>query len=341
MKKLITILLLVNFSFTLSIYGQDTFSIVAIDKSTGEIGAAGATCSDGIVNLGGVQLINKIIPGKGVTNAQAWVCAQPNFNLDYAISQISLNRQATEVLDSLLSYDKCPAQDYDTNYRQYGIITIDTAGISDLTAYTGTMATDAKGERTGDNYVIIGNNLSSEAVLDSMESRFVKQEGTLADKLMAAMHGGKSAGGDSRCNDRGTSSTSTFLKVAKADDEFNSPYLFINIPGVPMGIEPVDSLQTLYNDFLVSINNSFEVFGGLNILLSPIEDELYFTLSLNNFSPFEAAIYNVTGLQVFNQTLQQSEPAYNLRLPNLNNGVYLLSVKTKEGFASKKFQVLK
>ncbi len=340
MKKLSVLLLLVNYFCALSLYSQDTFSIIAIDQSTGEIGAAGATCSDGIAGVGGVQVTNKIVPGKGIATAQAWICTEPNHNLDYAASQIILNRQAEEVLDSLLSYDKCPAKNYDINYRQYGIITIESTGVFHPIAYTGNMASDIKNEITGDNYVIIGNNLTNKAVLDSMKNRFVKQKGTLADKLLAAMHGAKNAGGDARCTERGTSSTSTFLKVAKADDEFNFPSLFINIPGVPRGAEPIDSLQLLYEDFLLSSNNSFDVLNGLNILQSPVKDQLYFNFHSNNFSPFEVVIYNVTGLQVFQQTVNQLESIYNLHLPNLNNGVYLLSVKTNKGFASKKFQVL-
>ena len=56
------------FSFILFIslnsFSQDTFSIIAVDPQTGEVGAAGATClynqSDGIIDI-----ISSIIPGKG------------------------------------------------------------------------------------------------------------------------------------------------------------------------------------------------------------------------------------------------------------------------------------
>ena len=46
MKKIILFLfVLLTHNYT---YAQDTFSIVAVDKETGEIGAAGATCIKGI-----------------------------------------------------------------------------------------------------------------------------------------------------------------------------------------------------------------------------------------------------------------------------------------------------
>jgi len=341
MKKLFVLTLVTYLFSTISVFAQDTFSILAIDTLTGEIGAAGATCSDGIAGYDGVRIINQIIPGKGAVNAQAWICARPNINLDYAIGQINLNRQAQEVLDSLLNNDQCSAQDFNVDFRQYGIITVDSTKSNHLVAFTGTKATDVKDEKIGANYVIIGNNLTSEAVLDSMESRFLKQEGTLADKLLAAMHGGKSAGGDSRCTDRGTSSTSTFLRVAKPDDEFLSPSIYINIPGVPMGVEPIDSLQALYDDSMVGIENNQEVFQGLNILFSPINDDLFFNINLIDFSSFDVAVYNLSGIMVFNQTITQNQAMYKVNLPELSNGSYLLSVKTKSGYAGKKFQVIK
>lgn len=341
MRKLIVLTLFTQLVFISSILSQDTFSIVAIDTLTGEIGASGATCSDGIANVGGVEVINQIIPGKGAVNAQAWICLDQNSNLTYAIDLLNEDRQAAEILDSLLNNDRCGAQNYDANFRQYGIITIDSSENRHLEAYTGNMATDAKGERVGKDYIIIGNNLTDTAVLDSMESAFTNQEGTLADKIIAAMHAGKSEGGDSRCSDRGTSSTSAFIRVAKPDDEIDSPYLNISIPGVPMGVEPIDSLQILYDDFLVSASDFNYLLNGLNILKSPVDKQLFFSLNSANTSNLDVSISNISGIQIFNQKFSQNQNVYTINLPDIANGVYLLTVKTKEGFASKKFQVLK
>ena len=46
MKKFIISILILTHSIS---YSQDTFSIVAVDPETGEVGAAGATCF--LVNL--------------------------------------------------------------------------------------------------------------------------------------------------------------------------------------------------------------------------------------------------------------------------------------------------
>lgn len=64
MRSLIWIGLLSLF-LGLSLPAQDTFSIVAVDPATGEVGSAGATCVEGIGNFGGVILLSGIIPGRG------------------------------------------------------------------------------------------------------------------------------------------------------------------------------------------------------------------------------------------------------------------------------------
>lgn len=58
-------------AFCSSLKGQETFSIVAVDTSTGEIGSAGASCLDSRVVKGGASIISSVIPGKGAIHTQA------------------------------------------------------------------------------------------------------------------------------------------------------------------------------------------------------------------------------------------------------------------------------
>lgn len=94
------------------LFSQDTFSIIAADPATGEVGAAGASCVDGIVQFGGIQLLNKIIPGKGGVNAQAWVCINPHSNLDLAIEQMENGLSPDEIIAHLIANDACSAQNF-------------------------------------------------------------------------------------------------------------------------------------------------------------------------------------------------------------------------------------
>ena len=70
MKKLYTIIL-ASFLATAG-FSQDTFSIIALDTVTGEIGGAGASCIDDNAITNGVLIINDIIPGRGGIHTQAY-----------------------------------------------------------------------------------------------------------------------------------------------------------------------------------------------------------------------------------------------------------------------------
>ena len=70
--KRTTILLLTSLLFATSPFAQDTFSIVAIDSVTGEVGSAGASCVDlSRTSLNMDDFIGVLFPGKGAINSQA------------------------------------------------------------------------------------------------------------------------------------------------------------------------------------------------------------------------------------------------------------------------------
>ena len=98
-------LLLAILAFVLAdgISAQHTFSIVAVDPATGEVGSAGATClsSSDCGGCGGAIIISGLVPGRGAVNAQASVCL-PNFNLNYATNQLSAGASASQALQAVL-----------------------------------------------------------------------------------------------------------------------------------------------------------------------------------------------------------------------------------------------
>src|SRR5262245_11290889 len=99
MKLILTFLL---FS-VLAAKAQDTFSIVAIDSVTGEIGSAGASCvtSSGVYPHG-VQIICDVIAGVGAINTQAaW-----NFtNRLTAHNRMVAGDSAQAIIDYVTSHD--------------------------------------------------------------------------------------------------------------------------------------------------------------------------------------------------------------------------------------------
>jgi uncharacterized Ntn-hydrolase superfamily protein len=227
---------------------QHTFSIVAVDPQTGEVGSAGATClsSSDCGGCGGAIIISGLAPGRGAVNAQASVCL-PNTNLNYALNQLNQGASAPQALQSVLLADPCNAGD--TTNRQYGVIDFDSLMVPRVAAYTGANALSFAGHRTGFDYSIQGNILISPVVLDSLELAFNRTQGPLCERLMAALMAARIPGADSRCLSNGTSSKSAFIRIAKPTDTAPNFWMSLNVPQVPAGMEPIDSLKTLFDAF--------------------------------------------------------------------------------------------
>jgi hypothetical protein len=65
--------------------------------------------------------------------------------------------------------------------------------------------------------------------------------------MMAALQGANIVGADTRCTENGTSSLSAFIRIARPEDPIGGFYCDLNVPEVPEGMEPIDSLQTLFD----------------------------------------------------------------------------------------------
>ena len=165
--------------------GQDTFSIIAVDPDTGDIGSAGASCIN-LSNVNWDQWTADIIPGRGGVNSQAYVCI-PNVNLANAMERMSLGDSPQEIIDWLMLNDACGSQNFNPEYRQYGIVDLDA--FRSAVDLPGSLTDDYKEDRQGPTYSIQGNILLDQSVIDQMEFNFNNTNGTLADRLIAAMQG--------------------------------------------------------------------------------------------------------------------------------------------------------
>ena len=232
------------FSTSLAI-SQDTFSIVAVDSLTREVGSAGASCLDDNIIAGGVSIIKDVLPGVGAINTQASYLVA---NQTEASIKMSQGWSAQDIIDWLVLND---AQN-DSSRRQYGIARFDTSGTISTAAFTGSNCFDDKAHIVGPYYTIQGNILLGEYVLDSMEHRFLNASGSLANRLMAAMMGANFPGADSRCLNEGVSSQSAYLTVAGPNDPAGAAYLDLAVSSTPYGEEPIDSLLSLYGDWRLS-----------------------------------------------------------------------------------------
>jgi len=240
-------------------YSQDTFSIVAVDPGTQEVGSAGASCINGSI------IISDVHPGIGAVHTQSY---WNSTNQNNASDLMDLGYTPEEIIEYLVEND---AQG-NPSIRQYGVVDLVDEGRS--AAFTGENCYDYKDHILGATYSIQGNILLGQEVLDSMETNFLNTSGSLATRLMAAMQGAKIPGADTRCLSNGISSLSAFIRVAKPTNSEDSLYLHLNVNNTQPGIDPIDTLQDLFDDWyagnpdLVTIQIDFN--EGWNLVGLPV-----------------------------------------------------------------------
>jgi uncharacterized Ntn-hydrolase superfamily protein len=269
---------------------QHTFSIVAVDPSTGEVGSAGASC----ISVDAV-LISDVHPGVGALHTQAfWVAA----NQDYGMQLMSDGLGPDAIIDSLTHHD---AQGL-PEMRQYGAVVLAGGGRS--AAYTGTGCLDYKGHVTGPTYSIQGNTLLGPAIIDSMRARFLREPGTLADKLMAALQGANVIGADTRCAPN-SSSHAAFLRVARPGDAEDKLTIELHVVLGDSPREPIDSLQILYSRWKASASGvpGSGRAGGLRMEINPnpaaAAAVLRYTIAAA--APVRLAVYDLAGHAVLDR----------------------------------------
>ena len=170
-----------------------TWSVIAVDRSTGRVVIASATC----VNqhdqfLMGVQAV--VVPGKGVAACQAGVDTTHQ-NQMLVFQELQKGTDPHAIVD-LLSKD--PA----FQSRQFGILDLQgrAAGHSGLA--NGYVSQDIQGQIPGTEifYSIQGNILRPGDVVPNAVQAFIHSSGAITDRVMAAMEAADGSGGDSRCS---------------------------------------------------------------------------------------------------------------------------------------------
>ena len=306
-------------------FAQDTFSIIAIDTITGEIGGAGASCIDESAIPTGVLIINDIIPGRGGIHTQAyWLSG----NQQNAHNRMVEGMSPQEIIDWLVAND---IQSNSTR-RQYGIVDTDENGHPRSAAFTGINCDDYKNHIVGPNYAIQGNILLGQHILDSIEARFLNTEGTLAEKLMSALQGANVPGADTRCLNQGTSSLSAFVRVAKSDALPGEWWCDLLVPSTPYGVEPIDSLQVLFDQWLIWTGTEESPFVQANrakVYPNPAKDQ--FTIEIEKttgINEFQIQIFSMDG-KVMDEVVYRDQPVQ-INISDYPSGFYIYNVKSED-----------
>jgi uncharacterized Ntn-hydrolase superfamily protein len=157
-----------------------TFSIVAIDRDTGEIGVA---VQSRIVGVGAIVPWAKAGVGAVATQAFANVRYGP-----VGLAILELGSTPEQAIEMMTRADPEKAS------RQLGIV--DATGA--VATFTGEACQEWAGGLTGDGYAVQGNILAGESVVTAMAKAFEDTKGVLAERLIAALEAGQSEGGDKR-----------------------------------------------------------------------------------------------------------------------------------------------
>jgi uncharacterized Ntn-hydrolase superfamily protein len=170
-----------------------TFSIIAVDPATGELGVGVQSRA-----FGAGAAVPFAKPGVGA------VATQASANRQYGPKAIALLEQGLSVEEVV---KRITDQDPGRDTRQVAVI--DAKGRSAV--YTGKRVIDRNsdpkdlvhyggyaGHVAGANYSVQGNTLASVEVVKAMAAAFERGKGSLAERLMDALDAGQAKGGDTR-----------------------------------------------------------------------------------------------------------------------------------------------
>jgi uncharacterized Ntn-hydrolase superfamily protein len=176
-----------------------TWSVIAVDSRTGLVVIASATCvsAEGLRTRGGLKSIQAVIvPGLGVAAAQAGV-DDTRANQTLIFEEMQKGTDPDVILQML-------SEDENIERRQFGIVDLQgrMAGFSGSGNGYAALAVQSEVRDEDIYFAVQGNILESDRVVTAAVDAFLEAEGTVVDRVMAAMEAADYNGGDSRCSCR-------------------------------------------------------------------------------------------------------------------------------------------
>lgn len=211
-----------------------TYSIVARDPDTGELGVGSQSHFFGVG-----RLVGWTEAGVGAAATQAFV------NVDYgpaAIAALRSGQPAGAVVDALTGADPL------SRYRQLGVV--DAAGRA--ASFTGGSCAPHAAGLTGDGVAAQGNMLAADSVVPAMLAAYEGASGALADRMLAAMRAAEDAGGDVRGSQ---SAVLTVVSGTRSGAPWRQVLVDLRVDDHP---DPVGELERL-----LPRQRAFDVIGGV------------------------------------------------------------------------------
>jgi uncharacterized Ntn-hydrolase superfamily protein len=216
-----------------------TWSVVAVDAATGDVGVAMASCVQNTL----ADALAALVPGKGAAATQA------GFDLNNRNRVFEALKEGLRA-DSVILRVTDPAADERVGNRQYGVVTM-RDGVVHTAGYTGQPMLDGSSASSGTRWAgvradakagvsVQGNTLVNEAVVANGLAAFKWQDptgfNTLTDRIMRALEAGSIAGGDVRCNtetSRQTAATAMIVAARGTDQPYATERLGMSDQGTP------------------------------------------------------------------------------------------------------------
>ncbi len=200
-----------------------TFSIVALDEKTGELGIA---VQSKFIAVGSVVPYAKA--EIGAIASQAWGNVQYG---PYGLNLLRQGKKPDEVVKILIEQD--PIRDH----RQLAMIDMD----GNASSYTGKKCLPWAGSKIGNNYSVQGNLLKDPQVIQAMASDFEKSTGALAKRLISSLKAGQEAGGDKRGKQ---SAAILVVRQGWGYGGMNDRFRDLRVDDHP---NPINELERIYN----------------------------------------------------------------------------------------------
>jgi uncharacterized Ntn-hydrolase superfamily protein len=175
-----------------------TWSVIAVDRRTGRVVIASATCVAqerllGFPAKGLMDVQAIVVPGVGVAAAQAGV-DRTRENQQLIYDEMKKGTDPEDILAML-------KEDPDIERRQFGMVDLQgrCTGFSGSGNSPASLSVQDSVPGTEIVFSIQGNILASDAVVHEAVTAFKMESGSITDRVMAAMEAADAAGGDGRC----------------------------------------------------------------------------------------------------------------------------------------------
>lgn len=210
-----------------------TFSIVARDPQTGDLGIA---VQSKFLAVGAVVPWAKA--GVGAIATQSWG------NTSYGPRGLALLAKGLSAAETMA---RITADDEHRESRQVGIV-----GASGAPAtFTGDACYPWAGGVVGEHYACQGNILVSEETVQAMARTFEETSGPFYDRLIAALAAGQAAGGDSRGQQ---SAALLVVREGGGYGGFNDRFIDLRVDDHPHPIEELRRILQLHKLYLFPPN---------------------------------------------------------------------------------------